>query len=105
MIQLVLTVLVSIVCTIYLWAKYVNGYWHRNNVSYVPAKPLVGNVGKSLLFQQGVADLFSELYQHENGEDSSVLGIQVVHKPGLLIKDPEVIKNILVKDFNSFSDR
>lgn len=105
MITFVLTVIVGLFTAVYLWAKYVNGYWERNNVPYIPAKPLIGNLGKILSLQQGVADLFSEMYNNEIGRDSPVVGIQVVHKPALLIKDPELIKNMLVKDFNSFSDR
>ena len=33
------------------------------------------------------------------------LGIYMLHRPFLLINDPELIKHILVKDFSHFCDR
>ncbi|KAF5308791.1 hypothetical protein FQR65_LT06024 [Abscondita terminalis] len=47
-------------------------------------------------------ELLSSIHKTFN---SPYIGFYVLHKPALIIKDPEIIKNVLVKDFGSFCDR
>lgn len=47
--------------------------------------------------------LLWEMYQRAG--DHKLFGFFVLWKPNFLIKDPELIKDILVKDFSSFHDR
>ncbi|XP_055681827.1 probable cytochrome P450 6g2, partial [Lutzomyia longipalpis] len=46
-----------------------------------------------------------DIYNHEKFKDDSVTGVYFFHKPCLVVRHPELIKNILVKDFANFVDR
>lgn len=37
--------------------------------------------------------------------DAPFVGFYIFHKPCLLLRDPEIIKQFLIRDFNIFSDR
>lgn len=90
---------------LYLYSLYINGYWKRNKVPFVPATPIVGNLCDSLLFRKSVAEVFDDIYFDRNTISKPFVGIHFLYKPALVVKDPELIKRVLVKDFASFSDR
>lgn len=89
----------------YYWALHINGYWKRKNIPYIPATPFVGNVEKAVAFKKCVAEQFQDLYLDKDTRDAPFVGIHIFHKPALLIRDLELVKRILVKDFGSFSNR
>lgn len=47
----------------------------------------------------------SEIYSDPRMKDEAVVGIYVINKPALIIREPELIKSVLIKDFNRFSNR
>ncbi|XP_043596191.1 cytochrome P450 6k1-like isoform X2 [Bombus pyrosoma] len=56
-----------------------------------------------LLAKKSGAQFLSDAYNY--GKDSPLLGFYIFHKPCLLVRDPELAKHILVKDFEYFADR
>ena len=95
----------SILIGLYGYIRHINSYWKRNKIPYVPAKPIAGNLLDVLLFRKCVAETFSDIYNDRATADKPFVGIHFFHKPALVIKDPELIKKVLVKDFGSFNDR
>lgn len=89
----------------YIWAKYVNSYWARNNVPYIPGKVFLGNMMDLLKFRLCAAEHFAEFYNHKIAQDQPAVGVHIFHRPALVLRDPEIIKRVLVQDFNSFSNR
>lgn len=89
----------------YIWAKYINSYWVRKNVPHIPAKVFLGNMTELVTFRQCAAEQFTAFYNHKVARDQSVVGVHIFHKPALVLRDPELIKRVLVQDFNSFSNR
>ncbi len=98
-------ILVALPIGIYCYCLYINSYWQRNKIPFVPAKPIVGNLFDGLSFRKCVAELFTDIYNDRNAIGKPFVGVHFFHKPTLFIRDPELIKQILVKDFASFSDR
>ena len=96
-----LTLLIGLYC----YSLYINSYWKRNKIPFVSAKPIVGNLIDVLLFRKCVAEIFADIYNDQAAVDKPVVGIHFFHKPALVVKDPELIKSVLVKDFSSFNDR
>lgn len=90
---------------LYYYITYRANYWNRKNIANVPATPLLGNLKDVILFKKSAADKMIELYNHKNAINSDILGIHIFHKPTLIVRDPELIKQILVKDFNNFANR
>uniref|UniRef100_A0ABD2X3I7 Cytochrome P450 n=1 Tax=Trichogramma kaykai TaxID=54128 RepID=A0ABD2X3I7_9HYME len=79
-------------------------YWKKLNVPTVwSPRAFFGNFGPCLLMQQSAESFFHELYKAADGE--RLVGYWVFDKPHVMIRDPELIKHVLVKDFDKFSDR
>lgn len=104
-IYVLLAIFVVFPIGIYCYSLYINSYWKRNKIPYVPAKPIVGNLLDGLVFRKCVAEIFVDIYNDERAIDKPFVGIHFFHKPALVIRDPELIKRVLVKDFTSFNNR
>ncbi|XP_055903802.1 cytochrome P450 6g1-like [Eupeodes corollae] len=90
---------------IYVWAKYHFSYWRRKNVPNVEPNFFFGNFKEMLMMSKNCADILINLYNHKNAKDQPILGIYIFNKPALLIRDPELVKSICVKNFDKFSNR
>lgn len=101
-----LAILFLITITSYLFFNSKSKYWKKRNVPYVPPLPLVGNFKSLVFFNKSIAEIFGDLYNADEGSGCRFFGIHTFgNKPGLVVKDPELIKMIFVKDFKHFSDR
>lgn len=87
-----------------LYIKYNRTYWERRGVPTVPGHWLFGNIKKIFDLEKPPAYVIGDICQ-KSSENDSILGIYIFFKPFLLIKDPAIIKQILIKDFNYFSNR
>ncbi|EDV99440.1 probable cytochrome P450 6t1 [Drosophila grimshawi] len=97
--------LVGILLLIWLWQRWHFGHWHRRGVPYIPATPFVGNVWRLLRSCCCFGDQFRELYESPCAKGHAYLGIHVLHNHALLLREPALIKRILVEDFAQFSSR
>lgn len=100
-----LIVLFWIPLGLWLWAKHINTFWKRRNTPHIPGELIFGNFKNLVLMRKSVADTFADLYFDKKTEDEPFVGITLMYKQMILLKDPELIKQILVKDFNVFYDR
>lgn len=104
--QVLLFFTISLLTVAFLWLKHRKTYWKRNNVPHIASGSIIwGNLKKTIFLEENVAYEMNKFYYDEKTKDSPYVGFYSIHKPMLMLKDPEVIKNILVKDFNFFSDR
>ncbi|KAK7789225.1 hypothetical protein R5R35_007050 [Gryllus longicercus] len=78
-------------------------YWEKRNVFYLKPIPLFGNFKDRLLFRKTNSQVSKELYDEAKGQ--KIFGTWMFKLPFLWIRDPEIIKRILVKDFAHFHDR
>ncbi|XP_055306358.1 uncharacterized protein LOC129570685 [Sitodiplosis mosellana] len=86
----------------YKWATINNDFFERRNIKYLKPRFLVGNTG-GLFFNKYTAAAFSQkLYQAF--PDESIYGMFDFRVPQYILRDPEAIKKIGVKDFDSFED-
>ncbi|KAK7871463.1 hypothetical protein R5R35_010842 [Gryllus longicercus] len=88
---------------IYWYCTNTFNYWKDKGVPYAPPTPLFGNVKEALLGQRNYHYVHQDLYNHFKGERFA--GIYHAKKPALFLRDPELIKLVLVKDFQHFHDR
>nr|XP_012224518.1 PREDICTED: cytochrome P450 6k1-like [Linepithema humile] len=97
-------VLAAIITVFYLYMIRNFNYWKKRGiVEMTPPTPFLGNFSDCLRFKKAPADFLKELYDQAKG--LPYIGFYVLDKPFLLICDRELVKQILVKDFNHFSDR
>ncbi|KAH8398959.1 hypothetical protein KR222_004286 [Zaprionus bogoriensis] len=90
---------------VYLLLRRHYAYWPRRGVPELRPRLLLGNLGGMLSMRSSPADFIAQLYNHPSAQDQPFVGIHVFHKPALLLRDPELIKRIMVKDFGKFSNR
>lgn len=88
----------------YVYAKYKLSYWKKRGVQSPPANILFGNLTDVFLMKNSPAQILQEIYNYA-GSDAPYVGLYLFHRPILLIRDPELIKSIMVKDFESFGNR
>ena len=78
-------------------------FWHKLGVPYVKPTPFVGNLKDCVLLKATIGEQLQRIYNEHS--DKTYVGIFAFDKPSLLIRDLEMVKNILVKDFQTFMDR
>lgn len=64
-----------------------------------------GNFRDFITFKSNFGYHLKAIYDDPNFAKASVVGVYSLYKPGLLIKDPDIVKSVLIKDFDSFYDR
>ena len=93
----------AIFIALYLYFTRNFKFWKKLGIPYVNPTPFVGNL-KECVFQK--VNIGKHLQQiHEQHSDKPYVGIFSFDRPILLIRDVELVKNILVKDFQYFTDR
>ncbi|XP_065206721.1 mucin-4-like [Planococcus citri] len=90
---------------IYLYYLFRNiySYFERNGIPYVKPVPFFGNVAEWILMRKSLPVIHFELYKQL--EPHRFGGVYLGWKRTILIRDVELVKNILVKDFGYFRDR
>lgn len=95
--------LASIVVFAYLRFKlYFRYFWKKRNVPYLEPIFLLGNTAKAT-FIKSAGQIFQEIYLQN--KDKKLLGIWFYSRPVLFVQDLQLMKNVLVKDFQHFHDR
>ncbi|XP_071875899.1 cytochrome P450 6k1-like [Bombus fervidus] len=96
-------ILSSLMVAAYLFVTRKFNYWSKRGVKELPPTPFVGNFMDCLLSRTSASEFVRDLYEH--GKDLPYLGFYIFDKPYLLIRDPELVRHVLVKDFEYFADR
>lgn len=97
-----LILLVTLVFLIYKYTSRNYDYWAKRNVPFITPKPFVGNFWDVLTFKLSIGSYLEKLY---NSTSDKFIGIYVFSKPCLVVRCPELVKSILIRDFNYFVDR
>ncbi|XP_063227415.1 probable cytochrome P450 6a13 [Bacillus rossius redtenbacheri] len=96
-------VIVAVVGYIYYFFTSTFNYWKRRGVAYVKPLPIVGNLKDMAFLRTTQAEGFKDLYFKFVGERFA--GLYQTRIPMLMLRDPELIKQVLIKDFSHFHDR
>ncbi|KDQ77054.1 Cytochrome P450 6j1, partial [Zootermopsis nevadensis] len=90
---------------IYLYFHFTRNFnfWKKLGVSYVKPLPFVGNLKEVMFLKENVGKTFQRIYNEHS--DKPFVGIFAFDQPSLLIRDLDLVKNILVKDAQYFIDR
>lgn len=97
-------VLISVtVFSLYLYLTRNYNYWKKQGVKEIAPTFPFGNVAPCIFGKKNPAKMISEMYQ--KGEGESMIGFYSFDKPYLILRDPELIKNILIRDFSNFSNK
>ncbi|KAF2899554.1 hypothetical protein ILUMI_06628 [Ignelater luminosus] len=98
-----LIVLISILaCIIYFLGIKPYKHWAQKEIPYIQPVPFFGNLASSALQRKAFADLLQDFYFAHT--DQRYVGFYQFTTPVLLIRDPDLIKQIAIKDFDVFPE-
>ncbi|XP_077284743.1 cytochrome P450 6B1-like [Arctopsyche grandis] len=99
--SVILASLVLVLFFRYITKNY--NYWKDRNVAYIKPLPFVGNYLDAILMKKTVGQINQHLYDAFPNE--KYVGAFRMRSINLLIKDPELIKEVMIKSFNNFHNR
>lgn len=95
-----IVVFASILFILWKFTTKTNRYFEKHQIPYVPALPIIGSVWKTLIQQLPYTEWMLE-YTHEF-QKYGVFGLSNFGTMTFMIQDPELIKQISVKEFDNF---
>ncbi|CAG9565832.1 unnamed protein product [Danaus chrysippus] len=91
------------IIALYLYGTKTFNYWKNKNVKHDKPVPFFGNNTNNYMMRSSVTQLAVETYWRYPTE--RVVGFYRGLRPELVVRDPELVKRILVTDFASFYPR
>ncbi|EEB19321.1 cytochrome P-450, putative [Pediculus humanus corporis] len=86
----------------YFHFKFIGSkYWKNKNIFHLKPNFLIGNIWKVNFLKSFASELNEIYYKYKN---EKLIGFWMFTKPVLLVTDLNLIKNILIKDFEYFHD-
>lgn len=96
------TIVVTLIITIALYMKSIYSHWKKRGISYIEPTFPFGNFKNVFLQKVSFVETLSELY---NSSTKPIFGAFVAIQPVLIVRDPKIIRDILIKEFSSFYHR
>lgn len=101
--QEILIIFAGALLVFYYWSTSTYSHWKRLGIPGPKPAPLVGNMGPFFFGKKSINELINELY--EKWKKEKFFGIYNARSPVLMITDPELVRHVLIKDFNVFPGR
>uniref|UniRef100_A0AAT9UTS1 Cytochrome P450 6DD3 n=1 Tax=Maconellicoccus hirsutus TaxID=177089 RepID=A0AAT9UTS1_MACHI len=98
-----LMAIILIAAFIYYYLTRTFDYWKNRQITGPTPIPFFGNIQDIALFRATQAECLQKIYKNYEGE--KYVGMFQLSTPTLLLLEPPIIKQILVKDFQHFTDR
>lgn len=99
----VLTFFIGVLTILFLVARRKYSYWDRKGVKVFPGyNYLLGHFKPVFTQKESTGDLITRLYK---ATDEPYAGLYGLMYPMLVLRDPELIRRIMIKDFAYFTDR
>ncbi|XP_026760055.2 cytochrome P450 6B2-like [Galleria mellonella] len=96
-------ILIVLLYSLYYYFTRTFNYWKDRGVVGPEPVPLFGNIKRAALRYENVGETMANIYHQY--PDEKVVGVFRMTTPNLLLRDLEIIKHIMIKDFDEFSDR
>uniref|UniRef100_A0AAT9UTT0 Cytochrome P450 6PZ29 n=1 Tax=Maconellicoccus hirsutus TaxID=177089 RepID=A0AAT9UTT0_MACHI len=98
-------ILIVILLLIYFhrWLTKRYSYFEHLGIPYLKPNFLFGNLTDAFLLRKSISEVYADLYKKL--DPYKYVGIFNTVAPAIMIRDPELLRHILIKDFHNFSDR
>lgn len=99
---MILALILIFLVVIYIYVKRQYSHWERNNIPSM--KPMIpfGNLQKLVKKQGSFGTVIYDIYKQTS---EPFIGIYLFFRPAILVRDSELVKNVLLNHFNHFHDR
>uniref|UniRef100_A0AAT9UVC6 Cytochrome P450 6PZ27 n=1 Tax=Maconellicoccus hirsutus TaxID=177089 RepID=A0AAT9UVC6_MACHI len=95
--------LITLFVFLYWRFKKAHEFFDKNGITYLKPTFLIGNIGQAFYTKKTIPVLHLELYRKL--APNKFAGYFNFHTPILMVRDPELIKYVFIKDFDHFYDR
>lgn len=95
--------IVVVILVLYYYFTSTFDFWKSRGICGPQPIVLFGTVKDVTLARKAMCDYLMKIYNIY--KDEPMFGIFVKRTPVLIVKDPGLIKDILIKDFSSFAER
>ncbi|XP_043064312.1 uncharacterized protein LOC108087605 [Drosophila ficusphila] len=102
--SLLLSLIALLVSLILFVARRRHGYWQRRGIPHDVPHPLFGNMG-DWPKKRHIAQIFRDYYMKYKGSNFPFAGLYFFFTRSAVITDLELVKRVLIKDFNHFENR
>ncbi|XP_046385903.1 cytochrome P450 6k1-like [Ischnura elegans] len=93
----------GILCVSFVWFFVVPlWHWRRKGIPHAPAVPIFGSMKDAFFQKIALADAQRRIYSAAEGYRYT--GYHKFSTPALMLRDPELIKEVMVKEFSNFHD-
>lgn len=92
---------IALVTAIYIYSRHAYNYFRVRGIPYEPPTFPLGNIASVVLLKKSYNEFLVDLYRKHKGKQ--MVGFFNFFQKTLLIIDPELAKNVLVKDFKYFN--
>lgn len=99
----VLVALSTVAYLVYAYYSRAYSYWKDRGVPYKKPTFFYGNMKDQFWIRKQFSSIHTEIYNE--APDSKVIGFYDLKSPNLMIRDPQLIQQLLIKEFGSFHDR
>lgn len=93
---------IALICYL-AWKR--NNFWNRHGVPYVLEIPAVGNFSSVALQMHSMFDYVARIYDHVRTRDANFFGVNIFFRKALVIRNPDMVKKMLVADSRYFINR
>lgn len=100
--MVILYLVILLLGILYIWIKHVYSYWERTKFPFIKPSIPFGNIYDC---STGKKSMGMNLYDLYKSSTEPIIGIYLLFRPALLVRDADLIKCILSTDSNSFYDR
>lgn len=99
----VLLTLVTLAYVVYAYFTSTHSYWKDRGIPYFKPSLFFGSMKDLLFNRKGFSDIQLDIYNE--APDAKVVGYFEFRQPKLMIRDPDLVEKVLIKDFPKFHDR
>lgn len=94
---------IFLVSVLFYYLSKTYRHWKKKGVHYLKPSFFFGNIKSRILFRESEHEFYKKLYLEH--KEHRMIGIFAGLTPILFVRDSELIKHIMVKDFEHFVDR
>ncbi|XP_029055795.1 probable cytochrome P450 6a14 [Osmia bicornis bicornis] len=95
--------LAAILFLLYYYSTSLLQYWEKRGAKGPKPIPFLGNFKDMFLGKSSFNDCIIKAYYEF--KDEPLIGVFSGHIPILIVRDPDLMKDVLIKDFSKFADR
>lgn len=93
----------ALIVALYYYFTSTFDFWKVRGVPGPKPIPVLGNIKDVMLLRMSICHYLTNI--NEEFKSEPLVGIFTRRTPVLIVQDPDLIKDVLIKDFSKFADR